>query len=108
MGITNEYGSACVMIDSGVTLDIYGTPAFAIAETAMKDAIYCKSPVKLQEGTINILSSRDPEEHPDEDYQDPVSYYTEIVDEEGNPYYVCTTYTYSGDRSFRKMIEYRL
>ena len=85
MGITNEYGSACVMIDSGVTLDIYGTPALEITETAMQDAIYYKSPVKLQEGTVNCIPSRDPDEHPEEGYRDPVSYNIEIVDEEGNP-----------------------
>ena len=85
-GITGEYGSACLMVDRGVTLDIYGSPAVLIKETAIKDAIYYLTPIELTGGAIYSESSREEADIPDEpDYNEPVCYYVTIADEENNP-----------------------
>ena len=85
-GVTGEFGSACLMVDREVTLDVYGYPAIQIETTAMKDSIYYLKPIKLTGGEPQSHSPY--EDHPDEpgmsDHEEMIYYYATIVDEDGN------------------------
>ncbi|MBO7406164.1 MAG: hypothetical protein J6V14_00925 [Clostridia bacterium] len=84
MGVTEEFASACLMVDREVTLEVYGAPAIAIESTAMEKAIYYLKPITLTGGTVLVQSSK--EDRPDEpDHFEPVCYYVTIADDDGNP-----------------------
>ena len=80
-----EDSASCLMVDSGVTLDVYGQHAIVIHRTTMEKAIYVQSPVEVTGGkygtgefvvyTVNVTDSNG----------------NVVFDEDGNP--ITTTQT---------------
>lgn len=48
--INGEWSQSCLMIDRGVTLDVYGNPAIMIGATSMSKAIYYLKPLRMTGG----------------------------------------------------------
>ena len=90
-------GSACLMVDREVTLDIYGNlnswfagyenAAVIIEYTAMKDAVYWLKPIRLTGGSPTSKSLRElfSDEPHMEEHEFPECYFATIVDEKGKP-----------------------
>ncbi len=49
-----EYSASCLMIDSGVTLEIYGQPALFIGDSLMEETIFVREPVRMSGGTVTV------------------------------------------------------
>ena len=83
-GLANDYGilmraeesQTCIMVDSGVTLDVYGSEAaILVYETTMDKGIYYLKPLTMTGGERAVLAKA----------EDADLYIYSVVDENGNP-----------------------
>ena len=54
-----EESASCLMIDSGVTLDIYGDNALVISASTMETSLYVHPSTETQGGTFGVIESYD-------------------------------------------------